>query len=235
MSNDNYSRSANSTHPDLSLIFHFLETLSANNNRDWFLAHKDMYEAARTEFDTFLSMLIARLSLFDESVRGLMPGDCTYRIYRDTRFSTDKTPYKNHFGGYINALGKKSNHCGYYVHLQPGGSMLAGGSLCLPPQVLKAVRQSIYDNIEEFVSIVEDPAFKQYFPVVGDDFLKTAPKGFPKDFPHMEYLKCREYVCMYKVPDNFFFQADSWERIEDVFRQFKRFADFINYTIDDFE
>lgn len=212
-----------------------LKDLSANNNREWFNEHKAEYEIARAEFDNFLATVIARISLFDETIRGIQPKDCTYRIYRDTRFSTDKTPYKIHFGGYINAKGKKSDHCGYYVHLQPDGSMLAGGSLCLPSNILKAVRQSIYDNIEEFVTIVEDPEFKQYFPVIGEDFLKTAPKGFPKDFKYIDYLKCKEYVCSYNVPDNFFTQPDVLEQIDKVFRQFKRFADFINYTIDDFE
>ena len=146
---------------NIPVIFQFLKDLSANNNRDWFNEHRAEYETARVEFENFLATVIARISLFDESIRGIQPKDCTYRIYRDTRFSTDKTPYKIHFGGYINAKGKKSDHCGYYVHLQPAGSMLAGGSLCLPSNVLKAVRQSIYDNIEEFVAIVEDPEFKK--------------------------------------------------------------------------
>jgi len=117
---------------NIPVIFQFLKDLSANNNREWFNEHKAEYELARAEFDNFLATVIARISLFDETIRGIQPKDCTYRIYRDTRFSADKTPYKIHFGGYINAKGKKSNHCGYYVHLQPNGSMLAGGSLCLP-------------------------------------------------------------------------------------------------------
>ena len=159
----------------------------------------------------------------------------TYRIYRDTRFSLDKTPYKTHFGGYINSRGKKSDHCGYYIHLEPGNSFLAGGSYCLPPKVLKAVRQSIFDNIDEYRGIVEDPNFKKYFPIVGDDFLKTAPKGFPKDFKYIDYLKCREYTCIYKVPNAFFSSSDFLQQTESIFIQFKRFADFLNYTIDDFE
>lgn len=220
---------------NIPVIFQFLKDLSANNNREWFNEHRAAYEEARAEFDNFLGAVIARISLFDETIRGVKPGDCTYRIYRDTRFSSDKTPYKTHIGGYINAKGKKSNHCGYYVHIEPNGCMLAGGSLCLPPETLKAVRQSIYDNIEEFVSIVEDPEFKKYFPVVGEDFLKTAPKGFPKDFEHIAYLKCKQYTCAYMVPDDFFVRVDMFEQVEDVFKQFKRFSDFINYTIDDFE
>lgn len=217
------------------VIFQFLKNLSANNNREWFTEHREEYEKARNEFDNLLAAVIARISIFDESIRGVQPKDCTYRIYRDTRFSSDKTPYKTHIGGYINAKGKKSNHCGYYVHLEPGNCLLAGGSLCLPPNVLKAVRQAIYDNIEEYVSIVEDPKFKKYFPIVGEDFLKTAPKGFPKDFKYVDYLKCKEYVCSYHVPDELFSAPDFLDEVDKSFRQFKRFSDFINYTIDDFE
>lgn len=197
--------------------------------------HRGEYEIARIEFENFLSSVIARISLFDESIRG----HSTQRLYLsylpDTRFSSDKTPYKNHFGGYINAKGKKSNHSGYYVHIQPEGCMLAGGSLCLPPNVLKALRQSIYDNIDEYRSIVEDPEFKKFFPVVGEDFLKTAPKGFPKDFKYIDYLKPKEFTCAYSVPDSFFLAPDILDKTEEVFRQFKRFADFTNFTIDDFE
>lgn len=217
------------------VIFQFLKNLSANNNREWFTEHREEYEEARNEFDNLLAAIIARISIFDESIRGIQPKDCTYRIYRDTRFSTDKTPYKSHIGGYINAKGKKSNHCGYYVHIEPGNCMLAGGSLCLPTNILKAVRQAIYDNVEEYISIVEDPKFKKYYPVVGEDFLKTAPKGFPKDFKYIDYLKCKEFVCSYNVPDDFFFSSDFLDETDKAFRQFKRFSDFINYTIDDFE
>ena len=220
---------------NIPVIFQFLKDLAANNNREWFNEHREEYEIARAEFDNLLSAIISRISLFDESIRGVKAKDCTYRIYRDTRFSLDKTPYKIHFGGYINAKGKKSNHCGYYVHLQNDSCMLAGGSLCLPSDILKAVRQSIYDNIDEYRAIVEDPSFKKYFPVVGEDFLKTAPKGFPKDFKYIDYLKPKEFTCAHLVPDTFFLAPDLMEKVEDVFRQFKRFSDFINFTIDDFE
>lgn len=219
---------------DLPVIFQFLKELADNNNREWFNAHKEQYEAARAEFDKFLTATIARISMFDESVKGIEPKDCTYRIYRDTRFSADKTPYKTHMGGYINAKGKKSDHCGYYVHLQPGNCLLAGGSYCLPSHVLRAVRQAVYDNMDEFRGIVEDPAFSQYFPTVGEDFLKTAPKGFPRYYPYLKYLRPKEYTIYCHRPDSFFLTPD-FDQMDDIFRQMKRFADFINYTIDDFE
>lgn len=117
---------------NIPVIFQFLKELSANNNREWFNSHREQYEVARSEFENLLTVIISRISLFDESIRGIEAKDCTYRIYRDTRFSEDKTPYKTHLGGYINAKGKKSDHCGYYVHLEPGNCLLAGGSYCPP-------------------------------------------------------------------------------------------------------
>jgi len=220
---------------NISGIFRFLEELAANNNREWFTQNKNKYEQASLEFEKLVSAIISHIALFDESIRGVQVKDCTYRIYRDIRFSSDKTPYKTHFGAYINAKGKKSEHCGYYVHIQPGNCLLAGGSICLPPQLVKAIREAIYNNIEEYISIVEDPEFKKYFPVIGDNFLKTAPKGFPKDFKYIDYLKCKEYVCTCYVADSFFTSPDVLEQIDDIFRQLKRFADFANYTIDEFE
>lgn len=220
---------------DTSYIFEFLKELASHNNREWFNQHKEDYKRAQASFELLLGTIIERISTFDESIKGIQAKDCTYRIYRDTRFSLDKTPYKVHLGGYINARGKKSDHCGYYVHLENGNCMLAGGSLCMRPDILKALRQAVYDNIDEYRGIVEDPPFKQYFPVIGETFLKTAPKGFPKDFPYIDYLKCKEYTCTCKVPDNFFFSGGWLDRTEEIFRQMKRFADFINFTIDEME
>ena len=120
--------------------------------------------------------------------------------------------------GYINAKGKKSDHCGYYVHLQPGNCLLAGGSYCPPSPLLKALRQAVYDNMDEFRGIVEDPAFKQYFPVVGENFLKTAPKGFSKDYPYLKYLQCKEYTVSCHQPDSFFLAPDFLERTDDILK-----------------
>lgn len=220
---------------NIPTIFQFLKELSVNNNREWFNEHKDDYLKAQVEFENLLTVIINQIALFDEDIKGVQAKDCTYRIYRDTRFSPDKTPYKIHFGGYINAKGKKSEHCGYYVHLQLGNCLLAGGSLCPPPNILKALRQSVYDNIDEYLSIVEDPSFKKHFPVIGENFLKTAPKGFPKDFKYIDYLKCKEFICSCQVPDEFFLDKNMLANVSDIFMQLKRFSDFTNYTIDEFE
>ena len=147
---------------NVSGILDFLKLLAANNNREWFHTHKSDYLKAQSDFENLLGEVIVRLSSFDETIVHVRPSDCTYRIYRDTRFSADKSPYKNYLGGYINARGKKSNHCGYYIHLEPGNCMLAGGSWCMPSSMLKAVRQSVCDNIEAFwISPDEIVAFEE--------------------------------------------------------------------------
>ena len=220
---------------NISGILNFLKLLAANNNREWFLEHKSDYLKVQSDFEDLLTVVIARISLFDESVAHVRPRDCTYRIYRDIRFSADKSPYKTHIGGYINARGKKSNHCGYYIHLEPDNCMFAGGSWCMPPEMLKAVRQSVCDNIDEYRSIVEDEAFRKYFPVVGEQFLKNIPKGFPKDFPYPQYICCKDYTVAYRVSDSFFENPNFVDDIADIFMQLKRFADFTNETIDELE
>ena len=198
---------------DIPGILDFLKVLAANNNREWFQEHKAEYLSVQADFEELLAGVIARLSPWDESVAHVLPRDCTYRIYRDVRFSSDKSPYKTHIGGYINAR----------------------GSWCMPADMLRAVRQSVCDRIDEYRAIVEDPAFKEYFPVVGESHLKTVPKGFPKDFPYPQYIRCKDFTVACRVEDEFFSRPDFMERIIDVFRQLKRFADFTNETIDEFE
>ncbi len=216
-------------------ILGFLEAVAAHNDRAWFAAHRAWYEEARGFFEEMVQQLLLRIAAFDESVAHLAVGDCTYRFYRDTRFSPDKSPYKRHFGAYVNACGKKSWHSGYYFHLEPGNCMLAGGSWCLPAPVLKAVRRAVVDEIEEFRSIVEDETFRRTFPVIGETHLKTLPKGFPKDFPYPDYLRPKDYSISHHVEDGFFRRGDWLDRTEDVFRLMKPFNDFVNYTIDECE
>lgn len=220
---------------DIAYIIDYLKRLAVNNNREWFNAYKDDYLTARGEFEKLISRLIANLSTFDVSVASVDPKECIYRIYRDVRFSPDKSPYKRHFAAYINSKGKKSYHCGYYFHLQPEGSLIAGGGYELTPQMSKALRQSVYYQIDEFRSIVEKPEFVELYPVIGENFLKTAPKGYPKDFEYIKYLQCKEYVVSNRISDESLLQASMVEDITHRFKVMKPFLDFLNETIDDYE
>lgn len=227
-------------------IYTFLRQIAEHNNRDWFHAHQAEYKAARSSFEEFTQQLILRIAQFDASVAYQTPKSSIYRFARDTRFSEDKSPYKRHFGAFICSHGRKSYRGGYYLHLEPGHSLIAGGSWCPPAPMLKHIRQAIVDDPERFRSIVEAPAFKQLFPVVGEDFVKTMPKGFPKDFPYPEYLRPRLYTVFTPIPDTLFTSpavspsspsfphAAALDHLESMFRTLYPFNLFLNDLFDDY-
>lgn len=224
-----------SRHKDIDIVYAFLRNIAVHNDRAWFAEHRGEYDSARMVFEGMAQQLINRLGIMDASLAHLTLRDCTYRFYRDTRFSEDKSPYKLHFGTYIAAHGKKAFHGGYYLHIQPGECMIAGGAYCLPSNILKAVRQSIVDETDVFRGIVEDPEFKRLFPVIGMDRLKTLPLGFPRDYPYPEYLRPKDYSIATSVDDDFLRQADWLDQTVAIFQKMKPFIDFVNYTIDDYE
>ena len=132
-------------------IIQFLTELRQNNNREWFQANKSRYDSLRKGFIDEVQQLIDRIALFDPEIAGLEAKDCLFRIYRDIRFSPDKTPYKIHFAAYMASCGGRgSERAGYYIHLEPGGCLLSGGVWCPPPALLKALRKDIYENIEDY-------------------------------------------------------------------------------------
>ena len=216
-------------------IFHFLRELAANNTREWFQANRSWYDQIHAQFDDIVKGLLVRIAQFDPSVSHLDIKDCTYRIYRDIRFSPDKSPYKRHLGCYISAKGKQSFHAGYYFHLQPGASFMAAGTWYLPSHILKEVRMSIVEDLSTFREIAEEPCFRQSFSTLGYEPLKTMPKGFPKDFAYPEYLRIRMYAAGADLPDSFFRPSDWLDQVARRFESGKPFIDFLNDTIDDYE
>lgn len=216
-------------------IFQFLRALRRHNDREWFAAHKQDYLRVKETAENFTARLIAALAGIAPEAARLTPADCTYRIYRDTRFSADKTPYKTHIGIFIcPPFGKKSIMAGHYFHLEPDNTFYACGTWYLPPKALKAVRQSIYDEIDEYRSIVESAEFRQYFTSVGEDFLKTAPKGFPKEWQWIDYLRPRMFCATAPLSEQTVCAPNAIDRLLDMMRQGKRLDDFLNYTIEDY-
>lgn len=215
-------------------ILDFLKELKKNNNREWFGEHKGDYEDVKREVEELTRKLLAGMAEFEPRAAMMVPADCLYRIYRDTRFSPDKTPYKTHIGIYISPIGgKKSEYAGYYLHIEPGNCMVAGGSWCPPMPLLKEIRSEIYANVDEYLEIIENPEFKAAFPIVGEDLLKTAPKGYPKDWEHIDLLKPRSYVAYSLLSDREILRKDLAEEVVDRFRMVKPLNDFFNYTIEE--
>ena len=215
-------------------ILNFLTELRANNNRDWFAANKERYLQVKEKVETLASQLIAGVASFDTDAAMLSVADCTYRIYRDTRFSLDKTPYKTHIGIFINPpYGKKSNRMGYYLHIEPGNSFVAAGTICLPSKTVSSIRQSIYDNIDEYLAIIKNPDFKSAYPVIGENCLKTAPKGIPRDWEYVELVRPKDFVTSHPLTQREICAKDMPRKVTDLFRMAKPFNDFINFTIDE--
>lgn len=227
-------------------ILDFLRAVGRNNNRPWFLEHKDEYSAIRADFEDGVASAIARISEFDTSVKHITVKDATYRFYRDTRFSKDKSPYKTHLGAYIAAHGKKSLHGGYYIHLEPGHCLLAVGNYWLPTNILTSCRNEIMANTAQWLAAVRNEQFLSIFGEPGEgswdsprgfglENLKTAPSGFPRDYEHLAYLRMKDYCCWKAVPDDFFDGTQWLEAMADIFKTAKPMMDFMNSVIDDYE
>lgn len=180
----------------------FLKNLDKNNNREWFQANKNKFDAAQDNLIAFTGQLIGEAGKFDDAVAGLDPKTCVFRIYRDVRFSKDKSPYKTNLGAYISPGGRKSMQPGYYFHLQPGHSFIAGGKH-MPdgPELLK-IRTAIAKNTAEFLKIVEKKSYRDQFGELRGEKLKSAPKGFDPDHKAVEYLKLKEFMAFVELNDD---------------------------------
>lgn len=215
-------------------VLDFLTSLRHNNNREWFEASKSIYLAVKDKVENFTQELLNGISSFDDNAKYLNPKDCTYRIYRDTRFSVDKTPYKTHIGIFINPpFGKKSYRMGYYLHLEPENCSIGVGNVCLPPKLITGIRESIRDNIEEYLEILENSDFKKYFKKVGENPVKTAPKGFSKDWEYIELVRPKDYYTYHPLKLKEVTGKNFPKKAIEIFKAGKPLMDFINFTIDE--
>ncbi len=210
----------------------FLRDLKKNNNRDWFQANRDRYEEARTEHLAFIETLISGIGLFDPDLGPVNPKSTIFRINRDIRFSKDKSPYKTHFGAFINREGRNLEKAGYYFHLDPEGSFIAGGIYHPGSEVLKKVRQEIFENPEEFTGIIGEAKFRQLFGELYDDRLKTAPKGFPKDFEYIGLLKYKSYMVSRNLKEEQVIAEGLADETLKVMRMMHPLIRFINYALE---
>ena len=171
-------------------IINFFARLSENNNREWFAAHKDEYKAVDKKLKEFAAKLIQGIAAFDPSVAGLTVADCTYRIYRDIRFSHDKRPYKTWTGVFVAPHGKKAGYAGYYIHFEGSGCFLYAGSHCPEPVVLKSIREEILDNGDNMVAAVEN---SNGFRLCTENTLKRTPKDFPTNHKYDNLLRLKDF------------------------------------------
>ena len=213
-------------------VMQFLRDLSEHNEKPWFEANKQRYLAAKERVDALAVELIDAIRAFDDTIGPLSPKDCTWRIYRDTRFSHDKRPYKTQMGVYVTRGGKKSGFSGYYfqVGAPEEGHMLAAGNYYCESPVLRILREDMLYGGGDFRKILSgvDPRMKLDF----SESLKRAPAGFPADGPGAPFFKLKNF-CLIWEPDNRFITGkDLVGRLAAVFRTTKPFLDYVNRAIE---
>lgn len=219
-------------------ILQFLRELKANNNKAWFEQNKERYKKVQAKWYDFCQELISAIGEYDEDISRLTIKDCTYRIYRDTRFSKDKSPYKTHFGVFLAKGGKKSMHAGYYFHLGTGDEagyphehMAAAGNYCYEPQVVKILREDIHEGWEEFQNDILGAA-APCFSIDEEYALKRVPRDYPADSPAADWLRQRAYCLATPIDEEFILAPGLAERLAALFRTVKPFNDYINRAVD---
>lgn len=222
---------------DTQTIMDYLTALAANNDHEWYHAHKADYKAANALFEQLVQELIYGIGTFDNSVMHNVPKELTFKLVRDTRFSHDKSPYNPSFRAHISSQGKLPIPVGYYIMLKPNGGTFLGGGLFADmfANATAMVRDYISAHPDEWNDIITDAAFNKYFTVKGTA-LKNVPAGYDKNNPQAEYLKFKSWYVEYFIPDED--ACDGEKLIQtslEVFKAMKPFNDYLNKALKDFK
>jgi uncharacterized protein (TIGR02453 family) len=207
----------------------FLRALKRNNRREWFNTHRDDYEACvRQPMTAIVERLAVDLRAFAPELVA-SPEASIYRIYRDTRFSENKTPYKTHIAAVFPTRGlPKHEGAGAYFHVSPDEVWIGGGMYMPQPPQLVAVREHIAGHVKQLRAIVESPNFRKHVGKLEGDKLKRVPRGFPADHPAAEYLKFRHFVAGAEFPGAFATSPAFYRTVLTVFRHITPLTRFLN-------
>jgi uncharacterized protein (TIGR02453 family) len=186
---------------NLEPVLGFLDELAQNNNKAWFDSHRPAYTTARATFERFIDDIIDEFRTSDH-LQDLAAKHCMARIYRDVRFSKDKSPYKTNFGAMIAPGGWKTTALGYFVSVAPQGqSMVAGGLYDPTPEQLNRFRQAIDEDATTFKKVTAARDFVATFGEVEGDRLKTAPKGYDRAHPDIALLQLKQITVIHRFSD----------------------------------
>ena len=206
----------------------FLKKLKKNNNKEWFDKNRPAYEEAKKEFTAVIENVLNQCIKFDKQLAGLEAKKTLFRINRDIRFSKNKDPYKNNFGSSMSPGGKKGMLAGYYLHVEPGKSFLAGGSYMPEPDKLNAIRQEIDYNLKDFKKILAQKDFQKYFGGLSDEEkLVNPPKGYDKENPAVEILKNKHFIAYHEVSDKILLSPKFPQYAVTVFKAMHPFLQFL--------
>ena len=218
---------------DFPHILKFLSALKKHNDRTWFEKNKEQYLLAKDNFEIFITRFLDELIKFNPALAGLNPKKLPFRIYRDVRFSKDKSPYKINMGAGISPGGKMMQEAGYYIHLEPGRCFIAGGMYMPDPDNLKKIRQEIDYNGDKLEKIFKDKTFKKWYQGFDDfDKMKTAPKGYAKDHPRLDWLKHRTFIVSHPFTDTEVKDKKFLKKVVDACKAMKPFNEFLREAME---
>lgn len=213
--------------------FSFLQTLTENNHKAWFDENRPLYNSIKQQLEIFVSQIIYEMAFIEPDIAHLQPKNTIFRINKDVRFSKNKEPYKNNLGFYLNKGGKNALTAGYYVHIQPNASFIAGGLYCPQPDVLQSTRQNIETHYPELINIINEPIFKNTFTdITCENTLKTAPKGFDPNSKAISYLKMKDFLAIKNnIPNEEVLSSTYINTIIQTFKIMQPFIQFLNKGI----
>ncbi len=215
----------------------YLSALSRNNNREWYHANKKDLQIANAEFEGLLQALMLEIGKFDSSILHNNPKDLTFKLVRDTRFSSDKSPYNPAFSAHISSQGKLPVPVGYYLMIKPGNQSFLGGGLFADmfKDATTMIRDYIVRNGSEWEKIIHEPEFVNHFTVKGTA-LKNVPAGYEKEHPQAEYLKFKSWYLEYPMMDEEFNDVEAFlTKAVEIFRIMKPFNDYLNKALAGFQ
>jgi uncharacterized protein (TIGR02453 family) len=212
----------------LNPVLDFLCKLETNNNREWFELNRALYQQAKERFEGLVDHLIEGIGRA-EDLGGITAKDCTMRIFRDVRFSKDKTPYQTHMGASIVPGGRKSSRLPFYLHVAPNDQSFIAGGMHLPDGAQLAVfRSAIARDASKFKAIVGAELFGRYFaPSLGES-LKTTPKGYAADHPEIDLLRLKEICAVHRLSDEAVLSEGFPAHVLEVHRAMRPFLEYMN-------
>ena len=208
--------------PDL---FSFFSKLKKNNNRDWFQSNKAEFKLLEGEVKLFMKKVEQNLQIHDKIEKAKI-----FRIYRDVRFSKNKTPYKNHFGIAFHRE-KPALRGGYYLHLEPENSFLGVGFWAPKPEDLLRIRKELEFDADELKTLMADPTLKKYWGELSGDEVKTSPKGFSKEHPNNDLIKKKQYVFVKNFSNQKVLSPQFIENIDLHFQNIRPFFDYMSNVL----
>ncbi len=203
----------------------FLKRLEKNNNREWFTEHKDEFKTHELEMKGLFTALTERLNKHDQIEKMKM-----FRIYRDVRFSKDKTPYKTQFSVSFSRAGAERRG-GYYLCLKPGETFIATGFWAPNKEDLLRIRKELEVDASEFREIINEEAFQTIWGDLKGDAVKTAPKGFDKDHPDIDLIRHKQFIFVRNFSDQEVLSDDFLRHVDDSFRAIRPYFDFMGSVL----